>query len=425
MTDAAALAVHLDPDALAAQMAIEVRAGLSGCGEEPAAEVLLRLPRQRSLRPDHPAAGVLPHPHRADDPQQRVDEIAAATGARTLIELGSGTSEKTRLLLARPDPRRHPANVSCPSTSTRPCSGRRVSRSRGSSPVCWWRRWSGTSRSHLTELPRSPQRLLVFLGSTIGNLDSVSALVVPGRYSRDARREGDLFLLGTDLVKSRERLVAAYDDAQGVTAEFNKNVLAVLNRSLGADFDLSAFDHVALWNDAEDRIEMRLRSRTDQVVRLAGLDLDVTFSGRRGDPDRDLVEVPPRGGVRRARRRGAGADALVDRRGRGLRALVVAADQLSQCFLASFLSLRTRCRSCRIRTVPAATVRKSPPAAAARSTTDSGAVTLPVEEGDADLLGVLGDEDDQQHQHQPQHDDAGPDATGARSAQGVLGLGGP
>ena len=90
--------------------------------------------------------------------------------------------------------------------------------------------------------------------------------------------EGDHFLLGTDLVKSPERLVAAYDDAQGVTAAFNKNVLAVLDRELDADFDLDAFEHVAVWDPEQEWIEMRLRSLRDQRVTVGALDLVVELA---------------------------------------------------------------------------------------------------------------------------------------------------
>src|SRR5699024_3842208 len=89
--------------------------------------------------------------------------------------------------------------------------------------------------------------------------------------------EGDAFLLGTDLVKDPARLVAAYDDAQGVTAAFNKNVLAVLDRELGADFKAEAFVHRAVWDAAHEWIEMRLESTDDQRVHVAALDLDVSF----------------------------------------------------------------------------------------------------------------------------------------------------
>jgi L-histidine N-alpha-methyltransferase len=118
--------------------------------------------------------------------------------------------------------------------------------------------------------------LFAFLGGTIGNLDPAQRR----RFLMDldcAMDPSDHFLLGTDLVKDRGRLVAAYDDAAGVTAEFNRNVLHVLNRELGADFVPERFEHVALWNEEEGRIEMRLRSTVTQPVRVADLDLEVTF----------------------------------------------------------------------------------------------------------------------------------------------------
>jgi len=95
---------------------------------------------------------------------------------------------------------------------------------------------------------------------------------------RAALRPGDSFLLGTDLVKSPAALVAAYDDASGVTAAFNKNVLAVLNTELGANFDLDQFEHVAVWNPAAEWIEMRLRSLEAQTVLVPGIGLEVEFA---------------------------------------------------------------------------------------------------------------------------------------------------
>ena len=126
-------------------------------------------------------------------------------------------------------------------------------------------------------------------------------------------------------MKSAQRLVAAYDDAAGVTAAFNKNVLAVVNRDLGADFDLDAFDHVAVWDAAREWIEMRLRSRQDQIVRIAALDLDVHFE--RGEEMRTEISAKFRRGDRRGRagRRRAAAHAVVDRSGGRLRALAVGA----------------------------------------------------------------------------------------------------
>ena len=120
-------------------------------------------------------------------------------------------------------------------------------------------------------------RLIAFLGGTVGNLyprprqaflERIAALLGPG----------DQLLLGTDLVKEADRLEAAYDDAAGVTAEFNKNVLEVLNRELGADFDLDAFEHVARYDAEAERMDIRLRSLADQEVRIGGLDLEIAFA---------------------------------------------------------------------------------------------------------------------------------------------------
>jgi L-histidine N-alpha-methyltransferase len=203
-------------------------------------------------------------------------DIAAASGADVLVELGSGTSEKTRLLLTA---------LREAGTLRRfvPCDvDPSVLRAAGAAieaeyPGVEVQAVVGDFTRHLAELPRSGRRLVAFLGSTIGNLE-------PGPRAEflaalaGTLAPGDCFLLGTDLVKDPGRLVRAYDDAAGVTAEFNRNVLRVLDRELGADFDPDAFEHVAVWDAASEWIEMRLRSRTDQVVRVAALDLDVPFA---------------------------------------------------------------------------------------------------------------------------------------------------
>ena len=119
-------------------------------------------------------------------------------------------------------------------------------------------------------------RLVAFLGSTIGNMVPAERATFLARV-RAQLRPGDTFLLGTDLVKDPAVLVAAYDDSAGVTAAFNKNVLAVLNAELGADFDLDAFDHVAAWDADREWIEMRLRSTAAQRVRVRDLGLTVRF----------------------------------------------------------------------------------------------------------------------------------------------------
>jgi L-histidine N-alpha-methyltransferase len=130
---------------------------------------------------------------------------------------------------------------------------------------------------HLGELPGGGRRMVAFLGSTIGNYEPESRAQLLADLA-DALVPGDALLLGTDLVKEPSRLEAAYDDPQGVTAEFNRNVLHVLNRELDADADPEAFEHVALFDREHEWIEMRLRSLVDQKVSIGALDLVVGFA---------------------------------------------------------------------------------------------------------------------------------------------------
>jgi L-histidine N-alpha-methyltransferase len=132
-------------------------------------------------------------------------------------------------------------------------------------------------RRHLDRLPGGGRRLVAFLGSTIGNSRRDERAALLGALAA-GMGAGDALLLGTDLVKDPDRLVAAYDDTAGVTAEFNRNVLRVLDRELDGDLDAEAFDHVARWDADEQWVEMRLRSRTARTARLAALDLEVSFA---------------------------------------------------------------------------------------------------------------------------------------------------
>jgi L-histidine N-alpha-methyltransferase len=135
----------------------------------------------------------------------------------------------------------------------------------------------GDFHHHMDELDADGRRLIAFLGGTIGNFyHAQRAGFLAGLV--DMMRPGDRFLLGTDLLKDRGRLIAAYDDSAGVTAEFNRNVLHVLNRDLGADFVPDRFTHVARWNESEHRIEMWLRSDDDCQVHVADLGLAVSFA---------------------------------------------------------------------------------------------------------------------------------------------------
>ncbi len=267
---------YLDPGALHEQLAEDVRAGLTATPktlppkyfyDARGSELFDEITRLPEYYPTRAERAIL---------VERAAQIAGLTGAETLIELGSGTSEKTRLLLhaLREAGTLHrfvpfdvdPAVLKDASAAvTDEFPGVAVE------PIV------GDFERHLPSLPRYPRRLLAFLGSTIGNLGP------PQRVSflsavRASLGGGDAFLLGTDLVKSPQRLVAAYDDAAAVTAAFNKNVLAVLNRDLGADFDLAEFDHVAVWDETNEWIEMRLRSRQEQSVLLPALALQVRFA---------------------------------------------------------------------------------------------------------------------------------------------------
>ena len=214
-------------------------------------------------------------------------EIAALTGAATLVELGSGSSEKTRLLLSALRDAGTlrgyvPVDVS---ESALAAAGDALSAEYPGlavhAVVADFEKYlgvpsdpgNGTTAGDDNDGPR----LVAFLGSTIGNMVPAERAVFLRRV-RAQLRPGDAFLLGTDLVKDPAVLVAAYDDSAGVTAAFNKNVLAVLNAELGADFDLDAFDHVALWDPEREWIEMRLRAASAQTVRVAGLGLTVEFA---------------------------------------------------------------------------------------------------------------------------------------------------
>ena len=203
--------------------------------------------------------------------ERRADEIAGLTEATTLIELGSGTSDKTRLLLDALSPRRFvPFDVS---EETLHSSAERLALRYPRLEVA---ALVGDFDLPLPPLPAGEPRLLAFLGSTIGNLLPARRTVFLADVAASLD-EGDWFLLGADLVKSPARLVAAYNDPTGVTREFNLNVLRVLNRELDADFDLSAFEHVARWNAEAEWMEIYLRSNRRQTVRLAALELEVAF----------------------------------------------------------------------------------------------------------------------------------------------------
>ncbi|MEA2411520.1 MAG: L-histidine Nalpha-methyltransferase [Thermoleophilaceae bacterium] len=203
--------------------------------------------------------------------------LVETTGARELVELGSGTASKTRALLyamagAGALDRYVPFDVdpgvveSCAHELTDLYPGLSV------------HGLVGDFERHLGHVPDGDRRLVAFLGSTIGNLMPAAR----ARFLSDVRAmmgPGDRFLLGTDLLKDVGVLEAAYNDSAGVTAEFNLNVLRVINRELGADFDPGAFDHVATFDRDRSWIALRLRARGDQRVRIPGAgDLSLTVA---------------------------------------------------------------------------------------------------------------------------------------------------
>jgi L-histidine Nalpha-methyltransferase len=208
--------------------------------------------------------------------EQNAAEIAQLAGCESLVELGSGTSAKTRLLL-------HalldggtlrefvPFDVD-PAVLTEASTALTVEY-----PELRISPFVGDFEYDLGAIPRTGRRTIAFLGSTIGNLEPAARTDFLAGVS-EALRPGDTFLLGTDLVKDARRLQLAYDDAAGVTAEFNRNVLRVVNRELDADFVVEDFEHVAVWDPVNEWIEMRLRSVTEQQVSIHDLDLTVSFA---------------------------------------------------------------------------------------------------------------------------------------------------
>jgi L-histidine N-alpha-methyltransferase len=276
MTTAIRVDVHVEPDAAATALAADVRVGLTASpktlppkwfyddrGSELFDEIT-RLPEyyptrtERSILFDHAA------------------EIAARTGADTLVELGSGTSEKTRLLLDA---------LAANGTLTRfvPFDVSEQTLRDAADAVA--REYPGVAvhavvgdfEHHLDRIPGGGTRLVAFLGSTIGNFTPAAR----AQFLADLAvglAPGDGLLLGTDLVKDPARLVAAYDDAAGVTAAFNRNVLHVIDRELAADFDPDAFEHVAMWDPKQEWMEMRLRARHAHRVTIGALGFGVDFA---------------------------------------------------------------------------------------------------------------------------------------------------
>ena len=223
--------------------------------------------------------------------QEKAPEIVSRTGCRELVELGSGSSSKTRVLLdamvsrsgsaSEPGPDRYvPFDVS---ESALAGSAKRLIKEYPTLEISGFIGDFDRSLESLLAHPRAGTagRLVIFLGGTIGNFTPEHRRAFLERL-RAGLKGGDYLLVGVDLVKDVRALEAAYDDAAGVTAKFNKNVLNVLNRKLGAKFDPELFIHRATFDREESRVEMWLASTVEQEVPVAALDLEVPFKAGEG-----------------------------------------------------------------------------------------------------------------------------------------------
>lgn len=267
------LAAHRDRHAV---LAADVRAGLSASPKKLPAKwfydergslLFDEITRLAEYYPTRRERWILDH---------RADEIAALSHADTLVELGSGTAEKTRLLLdalARAGTLRRymPFDVS---REILVSAGEQIAREH---PGITVHAVAGDFELDLDQLPREGRRMVAFLGGTIGNLAPFERAALL-RQLRSTLTPGESLLLGTDLVKDVARLEAAYNDRAGVTRAFNLNLLAVLNRELDANFDLDRFEHLARYDPTAEWIEMHLRSSCDQVVSIGALDWKVPFA---------------------------------------------------------------------------------------------------------------------------------------------------
>ncbi len=279
--------VHLPPGGPLSGMAADVRAGLT----KPFKELSPRYFYDERGSELFEAITELPeyYPTRAERAilERHAAGICATAGnPTTLIELGSGSASKTRVLLDAMDKAGSleayaPVDISEQITRD---TAEAVASEYGITVhglVCDYER-------DLERMPLSGPRVIAFLGGTIGNFEPAQRASFLARVANLLGPE-DHFLLGTDLVKGREVLEAAYNDSAGVTAEFNKNVLSVLNRELAADFDLDAFEHVAFWDDENLWVDIRLRSLARQVIQISSLEMSVAFG--RGEEMRTEIST--------------------------------------------------------------------------------------------------------------------------------------
>ena len=267
--------VHLSPEEVRGQMLVDALKGLQGERKSiPPVwfydERGSRLFEEITQLPEY-------YPTRAERAllEAHATSIAELSKADTLVELGAGACEKTRVLLTALQEsgtlsRYVPFDVSDQFLRSAAITLSEEFPSLDIHLVI------GDFHHHLAEIPAEGRRMVAFLGGTIGNLNPTQR----ARFLFDLNctmTSDDSLLIGTDLVKDRKRLVAAYDDTAGVTADFNRNVLHVLNEQLGGDFDPDLFRHVALWNEDEQWIEMRLRADEENEVALTRAGITVRF----------------------------------------------------------------------------------------------------------------------------------------------------
>ena len=208
--------------------------------------------------------------------EEKADEIAATTQPTHVIELGSGTSRKTRVLLDALA-KRQSELCYIPMDVSESMLRRSAEALRREYPPMRVHAIVGDYERHLERIPTGERRLVLFLGSTIGNFTCEGG----ARFLRAVTQRlapGDCLLVGLDLRKPVDVLLAAYNDAAGLTSEFNRNVLRVMNRELGADFDVDGFEHVAIFNDSDSQMEMYLRAEGEHEVRIAALGMTVSFA---------------------------------------------------------------------------------------------------------------------------------------------------
>lgn len=276
MTDALRIDNHLDADYFERTLRSDVLNGLTAEFKELppkwfyddlGSELFDEITRLEEYYPTEAERSIL---------RARAADVARLSEADTLVELGSGTADKTRVLLdamtTTGQLRRFvPFDVS--EGILRSSSEQLLEEYPGLSV----HGVVGDFEEHLDRIPAGGRRVTALLGGTVGNFGPRERKGLLTDIAR-GMQSGDMFLLGTDLVKEEGRLVAAYDDARGITAAFNKNVLRVLNRRLGGNFDLDGFEHVARFDHDDEWMDLRLRSLRDQDVHLTELDLDLHFA---------------------------------------------------------------------------------------------------------------------------------------------------